>query len=88
MCKYRVSFGMAAILISSAASMSRSQAYGEGWLDEECYLVKDGIFVASAALALLATISTLASIAVNFKSQQQYNNNNNDSYTLEQHIMR
>lgn len=52
---------MAVILISAATSMSRSQAFGEGWLDGECYLVKDGVYVGSAVLALLALGSTLGS---------------------------
>lgn len=52
------------ILISAATSMSRSQAFGEGWLDGECYLVKDGVYVGSAILALVALASTLGSSAL------------------------
>ncbi|KAI3468505.1 hypothetical protein Pfo_025168 [Paulownia fortunei] len=56
-----ISFGIAVILISAATSMSRSQPIGEGWLDGECYLVKDGVYVGSATLAFLALGSTLGS---------------------------
>lgn len=44
--------------------MSRGQPFGEGWLDGECYLVKDGIYVGSAVLGLLALGSNLGSAAI------------------------
>ena len=44
----RLSFGIAVILLIVATSMSRRQAYGEGWLNGECYLVKGGIYVGLA----------------------------------------
>lgn len=44
--------------------MNRSQAFGEGWLDGECYLVKDGVYVGSAILALVALGSMLGSSAL------------------------
>ncbi|KAL0393792.1 UNVERIFIED_CONTAM: protein MODIFYING WALL LIGNIN-2 [Sesamum latifolium] len=59
-----ISFGIAVILMSGATSMSRGQPYGEGWLDGECYLVKDGVYVGSAVLGLLALGSTLGSAAI------------------------
>ncbi|XP_010529272.1 PREDICTED: uncharacterized protein LOC104806200 [Tarenaya hassleriana] len=49
-----LSFVVVVLILSTATSMSRRQAYGQGWLDQECYLVKDGIFVASGCLVLLA----------------------------------
>ncbi|XP_031280113.1 protein MODIFYING WALL LIGNIN-1-like isoform X2 [Pistacia vera] len=52
-------FGVAAILITTATSMSRRQAYGQGWLDRECYLVKEGVFIGSGGLALVSLGSTL-----------------------------
>lgn len=52
-------FGVAAILITTATSMSRRQPYGQGWLDRECYLVKDGVFIGSGGLALVSLGSTL-----------------------------
>lgn len=84
-----VSFGIAVILISSATSMNRSQAYGEGWLHGECYIVKDGIYAASATLAFLAMLSTVSSAAIQLKEQNaeeqkkvHYSNKSN-SNTLE-----
>ncbi|PIN12554.1 hypothetical protein CDL12_14833 [Handroanthus impetiginosus] len=58
-----ISFGLAVILISAATSMSQAQPIGEGWLDGDCYLVKNGVFVGSALLGLLALGSTLGSAA-------------------------
>ncbi|XP_047307021.1 protein MODIFYING WALL LIGNIN-1-like [Impatiens glandulifera] len=67
-----VSFGIALVLISSATSMNKVQPYGQGWLDGECYLVKDGVFVGSAILVLLAVGSTILSavVALNIKTCQ------------------
>ncbi|KAL0312328.1 UNVERIFIED_CONTAM: Long-chain-alcohol oxidase FAO4A [Sesamum radiatum] len=59
-----ISFGIAVILMSGATSMSRGQPFGRGWLDGECYLVKDGVYVGSAVLGLLALGSTLGSAAI------------------------
>ncbi|KAH6792229.1 hypothetical protein C2S52_002706 [Perilla frutescens var. hirtella] len=65
-----ISFGIAVVLISGASSMSRSQQFGEGWLDGECYLVKDGVYVGSALLGLLALGSTLGSGAITMRQTQ------------------
>ncbi|GER28186.1 hypothetical protein STAS_03959 [Striga asiatica] len=59
-----INFGVAVILIGVATSMSRSQAFGDGWLNGECYLVKNGIYIGSAFLGLLALGSILGSGAV------------------------
>ncbi|XP_073131811.1 protein MODIFYING WALL LIGNIN-1-like [Henckelia pumila] len=59
-----ISFGIAVILISAATSMSRSQPLGQGWLDGQCYLVKDGVYLGSALLVLTALGSTLGSAAI------------------------
>ncbi|KAF4354721.1 hypothetical protein CsatB_000862 [Cannabis sativa] len=56
-----ISFGISVILLGSATSMSGRQPYGKGWLEGECYLVKDGVFTGSAILVLLTMASTLAS---------------------------
>ena len=50
--------------------MSRSQPYGKGWLDGECYLVKDGTYIGSAILVLVTIGSTLGS-AITTKRQSQ-----------------
>ncbi|KAK7835098.1 protein MODIFYING WALL LIGNIN-2 [Quercus suber] len=65
-----LSFGFAAILMSVAISMSRSQPYGKGWLDGECYLVKDGTYIGSAILVLITIGSTLGS-AITTKRKSQ-----------------
>ncbi|KAG6389638.1 hypothetical protein SASPL_151110 [Salvia splendens] len=56
-----IAFGVAVVLLSAASSMNQSQAFGEGWLDGECYLVKDGVYIGSAILTLLALGSALGS---------------------------
>ena len=65
-----MSFGIAVILMSGAISMSRSQPYGKGWLDGECYLVKDGTYIGSAILVLITIGSTLGS-AITTKRKSQ-----------------
>ncbi|CAI9784687.1 unnamed protein product [Fraxinus pennsylvanica] len=56
-----ISFGVCAILLSAATSMSRSQSFGEGWLDGECYIVKSGVYIGSGILAVLTLGLTLGS---------------------------
>ncbi|XP_041029103.1 protein MODIFYING WALL LIGNIN-2-like [Juglans microcarpa x Juglans regia] len=56
-----MSFGIAVILMSGAISMSRRQPYGKGWLDGECYIVKEGTYIGSAILVLVTIGSTLGS---------------------------
>ncbi|KAI7986648.1 Protein MODIFYING WALL LIGNIN-1 [Camellia lanceoleosa] len=48
------SFGIAIVLISAATSMNTRQRYGEGWLDGECYIVKDGVYIGSAILVFVS----------------------------------
>ncbi|KAF3449200.1 hypothetical protein FNV43_RR09928 [Rhamnella rubrinervis] len=56
-----ISFGIAVTLLGTATSMSVRQAYGKGWLNGECYLVKDGVFIGSALLVLVTVGSALGS---------------------------
>ncbi|KAK4557382.1 hypothetical protein RGQ29_007225 [Quercus rubra] len=65
-----LSFGIAVILMSGAISMSRSQPYGKGWLDGECYLVKDGTYIGSAILVLITIGSTLGSAITTKRTSQ------------------
>ncbi|CAK9325393.1 unnamed protein product [Citrullus colocynthis] len=58
------SFGIAVVMMSGATSMSRRQEYGKGWVEGECYVVKDGIFVGAALLALINGGSTIGSAAI------------------------
>ncbi|CAL5429304.1 unnamed protein product [Camellia sinensis] len=48
------SFGIAIVLISAATSMNTRQPYGQGWLDSECYIVKDGVYIGSAILVFVS----------------------------------
>ncbi|CAA2978630.1 uncharacterized protein LOC111404284 [Olea europaea var. sylvestris] len=59
-----ITFGIAVILVSVATSMSRSQPFGEGWLDGECYIVKSGVYIGSGILAVLTLGLTLGSTIV------------------------
>nr|GMD74609.1 Glutamate receptor 3.1 like [Ipomoea batatas] len=65
-----VSFGVAAILMGTATSMNKSQPLGEGWLDGECYMVKNGVFSASAILIIITVASTLASALITTQKRQ------------------
>ncbi|KAG7542244.1 hypothetical protein ISN45_Aa07g022420 [Arabidopsis thaliana x Arabidopsis arenosa] len=65
-------FVVVVLILSTAISMSRGQAYGEGWLDEDCYLVKDGVFAASGCLAILGLGAlTISATRIKLKKQQQ-----------------
>jgi len=58
-----VGFGTAVILLIAATSMSKRQAYGEGWLNGECYLVKKGTY-AGLSLLILVTVGSLIGSAL------------------------
>lgn len=62
------SFGIAVATMSGATSMSRRQEYGKGWVEGECYVVKDGIFVGAAVLVLISGGSTIGSAAIGRRS--------------------
>lgn len=51
--------------------MSRKQPYGKGWLDRECYLVKDGVFVDSGGLVLVSSGSIVAAAIVSSQIKTQ-----------------
>ncbi|KAL7159673.1 hypothetical protein ABFS83_01G043800 [Erythranthe nasuta] len=69
-----VSFGIAVIIISTGTSMSQSQPFGQGWLDGECYLVRDGVYIGSAILAMLANGSSLGSAIVTIRRKRAEEN--------------
>ncbi|XP_022940987.1 uncharacterized protein LOC111446405 [Cucurbita moschata] len=62
------SFGIAVVMMSGAISMSSRQEYGKGWVEGECYVVKDRIFVGAALLVLINGASTISSAAIGRKS--------------------
>lgn len=56
--------------MGTATSMNRSQPLGEGWLDGECYVVKNGVFTASAILIIVTLASALASALITTPKRQ------------------
>lgn len=64
-----MSFVMAIIFIGTCISMSKTQQFGEGWLDGECYIVNDGIYIVSAILILITWSTTLGSLIFNIKKK-------------------
>lgn len=66
----RLSFGVAIILLIAATSMNREQAYGAGWLNGECYLVKGGTYAGSAILILVTVGSIIGSTLSTIKTNQ------------------
>ncbi|CDY62880.1 hypothetical protein Bca4012_092949 [Brassica carinata] len=71
-----VNFAVAAMLIIIGASMNREQKYGKGWLNGECYLVKDGLFASSGVLCVSALGAVLGAFASNVKSSLQVDTQN------------
>ncbi|KAF6168915.1 hypothetical protein GIB67_038412 [Kingdonia uniflora] len=65
------SFGIAIVLLATATSMNRKQSYGKGWLDEECYTVKDGVYTGSGALVLVTVASMMGSILTTRKGHRK-----------------
>ncbi|XP_010434429.1 PREDICTED: uncharacterized protein LOC104718388 [Camelina sativa] len=64
-------FVVVVLILSTAISMSRGQAYREGWLEGDCYLVKDGVFAASGCLAILGLGAlTISATRIKVKKQQ------------------
>ncbi|KAI5656601.1 hypothetical protein M9H77_25394 [Catharanthus roseus] len=59
-----ISFGITLILVGAATSMNQSQELGEGWLDGECYIVRDGVYIGSAILVLISLASIISSAII------------------------
>ncbi|GLT73926.1 hypothetical protein SLA2020_457540 [Shorea laevis] len=65
-----ICFGITVILIGIATSMSRVQRYGEGWVDGECYTVRDGVYVGTGALGMVTVLALIgAAVRATQKSQ-------------------
>lgn len=60
----RITFGSAITLMGLATSMNGLQSYGKGWLDGECYIVKDGVYIGVAGLIFTTVTFLLGSILV------------------------
>ncbi|KAK1274464.1 hypothetical protein QJS04_geneDACA012264 [Acorus gramineus] len=54
-----ISFGLAIILLGASSSMNSRQPYGKGWLDGNCYVVKDGVYSGAAVLVVVTMIFIL-----------------------------
>lgn len=66
-----ISFGAAFVLIGAGTSMNRRQEFGEGWLDGECYLVKDGVYIGSSILVLFTLVSIVSSAIISSGRRKQ-----------------
>ncbi|KAK9667669.1 hypothetical protein RND81_13G003900 [Saponaria officinalis] len=74
-----ISFGISMTLTSTATSMNKGQAYGKGWLNGDCYLVKDGVFIGAAILILLSLGCTLASFVTLLSNKFHVSSDNHSS---------
>ncbi|GAB4834856.1 hypothetical protein Ancab_033125 [Ancistrocladus abbreviatus] len=72
-----LSFGIALLLLSTAINMNRRQPYGKGWLDGNCYVVKDGVFIGSALLVVVILSCILASSTSILRQAYRQNIQNN-----------
>ncbi|GMH09634.1 hypothetical protein Nepgr_011475 [Nepenthes gracilis] len=62
-----ISFGIVTVLVSTATSMNTRQPFGKGWLAGDCYVVKDGVYVASSLLVIITLACTLISAAITLR---------------------
>lgn len=46
-------------MLGTGVSMNSKQPYGKGWMDGDCYVVKNGVFGGAAAIAIVAGILIL-----------------------------
>ncbi|XP_055812391.1 protein MODIFYING WALL LIGNIN-1-like [Solanum dulcamara] len=72
-----MSFGIALILLGTATNMSKTQHFGEGWLNGECYLVKDGVYIGSSILVLVTLSSILGSLILKLRKRNQVEQDTN-----------
>lgn len=66
-----MSFVMATILIGTSISMSKTQPLGEGWLDGECYIVNNGVYIISAILVFITLSTTLGPLIFKIRKKDQ-----------------
>jgi hypothetical protein len=57
----RASFAVTVILLATAASMNHGQRSGRGWMDGDCYVARNGVIGAAAALVVVTVLITLGS---------------------------
>lgn len=51
-----ITFAFAFFLLVAGSSMNQRQPYKNQWIDDECYVVKPGIFATSASLSLVTVM--------------------------------
>lgn len=54
-----MSFGIGMVLLGTGSSMNGGQPYGKGWMDGKCYIVRNGVFIAAAILAVATVVFIL-----------------------------
>ncbi|XP_010942999.1 protein MODIFYING WALL LIGNIN-1 [Elaeis guineensis] len=54
-----ISFGSAVILLATGSSMNGGQPYGKGWMDGNCYIVRNEVFLGAAVLVVTTVVFTL-----------------------------
>ncbi|XP_008797973.2 protein MODIFYING WALL LIGNIN-1 [Phoenix dactylifera] len=54
-----MSFGLALVLLATGSSMNGGQPYGKGWMDGKCYVVRNGVFIGAAILAVVTVVFLL-----------------------------
>lgn len=47
------------ILLATGSSMNGGQTYGKGWMDGNCYIVRNGVFLGAAVLVVTTVAFTL-----------------------------
>ncbi|KAJ3680708.1 hypothetical protein LUZ60_016986 [Juncus effusus] len=58
-------YGLTVVMSGTAASMNGRQVYGKGWMDGDCYLVRNGVFGGAAALVILNALLILGFTSMN-----------------------
>ncbi|XP_008805943.2 protein MODIFYING WALL LIGNIN-1-like isoform X2 [Phoenix dactylifera] len=54
-----ISFGLATILLAAGSSMNAGQPYGKGWINGNCYMVRNGVFLGAAVLIVPTVVFTV-----------------------------
>lgn len=57
------------MMVGTGASMNSGQPYGKGWMDGDCYVVKNGVFGGAAAIAIITGFLILGFTSTLFQHQ-------------------
>jgi Protein of unknown function (DUF1218) len=66
----RLCYGLGMVMLGTAASMNSGQPYGRGWMDGDCYIVKNGVFGGAAVISIIAGFLILGFISTLIQHQQ------------------